>query len=104
MEKIQIRSFFNEKAAKKLNSKRIALSNFIFTLNELNLFYPIELGLGLHIDVRQAIVNYAFSTASIEERYFLLRQTKFPIILFMFIAQLDRASDYGSEGCEFESY
>ena len=22
----------------------------------------------------------------------------------MFIAQLDRASDYGSEGCEFESY
>lgn len=54
-------------------------SSFVLSLGELILFYPIELGLGLHPDVRQVIVNFMFSTSSIEERYFFLRQAKIPV-------------------------
>jgi ribosomal protein L5 len=54
-------------------------SSFVLSLGELILFYPIELGLGLHPDVRQVIVNFMFSANSIEERYFFLRQAKIPV-------------------------
>lgn len=54
-------------------------SSFSLALNELVLFYPIELGLGLHPDVRQVIVHFNFTTSSIEERYFFLRQSKIPV-------------------------
>jgi len=56
-----------------------AHSNFSMTLGELILFYPIELGLGLHPDVRQVLINFKFSSTSIEERYFFLRQAKVPV-------------------------
>jgi len=55
-------------------------SNFNFTLGELILFYPIELGLGLHPDVRQVQVNFTFTSSSVEERYFFLRQAKRPVL------------------------
>jgi hypothetical protein len=54
-------------------------SNFILTLGELILFYPIELGLGLHPDVRQVVINFNFTSVSIEERYFFLRQANIPV-------------------------
>ena len=54
-------------------------SSFILSLSELILFYPIELGLGLHPDVRTVVVNFIFSSASIEERYFFLREAKVPV-------------------------
>jgi len=54
-------------------------STFAMTLGELILFYPIELGLGLHPDVRQVGINFKFSSTSIEERYFFLRQAKVPV-------------------------
>ena len=54
-------------------------STFSLKLSELILFYPIELGLGLHPDVRDVIVNFIFSSVSIEERYFFLRQAKIPV-------------------------
>lgn len=54
-------------------------SSFSLALNELVLFYPIELGLGLHPDVRQVIVHFNFTTSSIEERYFFLRQSKISV-------------------------
>jgi len=60
-------------------SSHKAYSSFVLTLGELILFYPIELGLGLHPDVRQVIINFRFSSSSIEERYFFLRQAKIPV-------------------------
>ena len=79
-------------------------ASFILTLGELVLFHPIELSLGRHPDVKQLVLNFIFSTFSIEERYFLLRYAKIPVFnLNVLVAQLDRASDYGSEGCEFNS-
>ena len=54
-------------------------SSFSLTLGELILFYPIELGLGLHPDVRQVLINFKFNSTSIEERYFFLRQAKVPV-------------------------
>jgi len=54
-------------------------STFSLKLSELILFYPIELGLGLHPDVRDVIVNFIFSSVSVEERYFFLRQAKVPV-------------------------
>jgi hypothetical protein len=65
----------------KFKTKIIRYPNYIRSLDELILFYPIELGLGLHADVRQVIVNFKFSTISIEERYFLLQQVKVPIVI-----------------------
>ena len=72
------------KAAKNSNiSKRgptlSVNSTFSLKLSELILFYPIELGLGLHPDVRDVIVNLIFSSVSVEERYFFLRQAKIPV-------------------------
>ena len=58
---------------------RNVYSNFTLTLGELILFYPIELGLGLHPDVRQVIVNFGFTSSSLEERYFFLRTAKIPV-------------------------
>jgi len=58
---------------------RNVYSNFTLTLGELILFYPIELGLGLHPDVRQVIVNFGFTSSSVEERYFFLRNAKIPV-------------------------
>lgn len=55
-------------------------SSFAFTLGELVLFYPIELGLGLHADVQRVQVNFRFSTPSIEERFFLRRYNKVPVL------------------------
>jgi hypothetical protein len=54
-------------------------STFVITISELVLFYPIEFSLGLHPDVRQIVVNFRFSSSSIEERYFFLRQAKIPL-------------------------
>lgn len=54
-------------------------STFAIALSELILFYPIELGLGMHPDVRNVVVNFIFSSTSIEERYFFLRQAKVPV-------------------------
>ena len=54
-------------------------ANFILTLGELILFYPIELGLGLHPDVRQVVINFNFTSVSVEERYFFLRQANIPV-------------------------
>jgi len=48
-------------------------------LGELFLFYPIEFGLGMHIDVQRVNINFIFESFSIEERYFILRYAKVPI-------------------------
>lgn len=68
---------FMSKLYKKDDKK--ATSTVILTLGELVLFYPIELSLGRHPDVKQVVLNFIFSTFSIEERYFLLRYSKIPI-------------------------
>ena len=55
--------------------------NFMFNLSELVLFYPIELGLGLHTDIQQLQLNRIFNTFSIEERFFILRYYKIPVLI-----------------------
>lgn len=54
--------------------------SFSLSLNEIVLFYPVELGLGLHADVQQVIITYLFSAYSIEEQFFLLRHSKVPVL------------------------
>ena len=54
-------------------------STFIRTRSELVLLHPIEFSLGFNPDIRQIIVNFMFSSFSIEERYFFLRQAKIPL-------------------------
>jgi len=74
-----------------------AYSSFRMTLGELILFYPIELGLGLHPDVRQVVINFKFSSTSIEELYFFLRQSKVPVshLLWRFFIILCACSSIG---------
>ena len=51
-----------------------------FSLGELVLFYPIERGLGLHPDVRRRRLTVSVSSRPGEERYFLLRAAKLPVV------------------------
>ena len=71
----------SNKLAKQQQAKGAINENatFAIALSELILFYPIELGLGIHPDVRNVVVNFMFSSTSIEERYFFLRQAKVPV-------------------------
>lgn len=55
-------------------------NSFGLTLSELVLFYPVEVGLGLHQDVQRVQVRFLFSTLSVEERFFLLRSVQVPVI------------------------
>jgi hypothetical protein len=50
-------------------------------LAELVLFYPIELGLGLHSDVQRVEVYFLFRAVSREEKLFLLTASKLPVRL-----------------------
>ena len=85
MEKFQpMRQFFIKYLKKSyiLNSKLTnSIPNFTLTLGELILFYPIEFGLGLHPDVQNIVVNFIISAYSIEERFFLLRYSKIPVLV-----------------------
>lgn len=84
MEKFQpTRHFFNKYLKKNYfnNIKVIRrVPNFTIILSELILFYPIEFGLGLHPDVQQLVANFIISSFSVEERFFLLRYNKIPVI------------------------
>ena len=63
----------------KVLKKNISI-NTSFSLGELVLFHPIELGLGLHPDVQRIEIKFIFNTYTIEERFFLLRTAYIPII------------------------
>lgn len=52
--------------------------NFALTLGELVLFYPIEVGLGLHPDVQRVHLQFIFSSFTLEEQFFFLRILKIP--------------------------
>ncbi len=54
--------------------------SFALTLGELVLFYPVEVGLGLHPDVKRVRINFIFSAYSFEEQFFLLRHHKVPVL------------------------
>ncbi len=70
------KGFFHNYFKKNLKD---AFNSHNLTLNELALFYPIELGLGRHIDVKQVQCSFHFSQYSVEERFFFLRHNKIPI-------------------------
>jgi len=84
MEKFQpsngyISKFYKKYIKYNIDTANIANPNYILNLGELFLFYPIEFGLGMHIDVQRININFIFESFSIEERYFILRYAKVPI-------------------------
>jgi hypothetical protein len=86
MEKVQPALNYISGYYKKLNQLKYIMrpnSTYNITLNELVLFYPIELGLGLHPDVQKVLISFKFTTYSIEERFFFLRQSKVPVIFLI---------------------
>ena len=88
-EKFQPTRNFLIKMSKKTNFRKVDPS-YSVSLGELVLFYPIELGLGLHPDVQRIEVKFIFSCSSVEEQYFFLRYSKVPIFLYIvFVAQMD---------------
>ncbi len=52
----------------------------LFSFNELPLFPPFEIGLGLHPDVQRVYVSISFSSRIMEERTILLRSAKLPLV------------------------
>lgn len=73
----QFKYFYSKTSFRK---RRIIHPTYALSLGELVLFYPIELGLGLHPDVQRVEFNFVFASFSIEERFFLLRSFKIPIL------------------------
>ncbi len=73
----QIKTYFSKYYLRKINKLQ---ASYAFSLSELVLFYPIELGLGLHPDVQRININFIFNSLSIEERFFLLRSFKIPVL------------------------
>ncbi len=84
-EKFQPTRNFLMKMSKKIRTNPVKVDfAYSISLGELVLFYPIELGLGLHPDVQRVEVKFIFVNPSIEEQYFFLRYYKVPIFLFIF--------------------
>jgi large subunit ribosomal protein L5 len=74
----------NFKMLSLAKSKRLKGSNndantFSFALNELVMFHPIELGLGINTEVRKADFQLSFSTYNRSEQIFLLTNSKIPL-------------------------
>jgi len=69
----------------KLQEIRVSRNNITnsvsMQLAELVLFYPVELGLGMHSDVQRVSVNFLFKNFSVEEKVFLLASNKLPLQL-----------------------
>jgi ribosomal protein L5 len=53
-------------------------NNIYLKLNELVLFYPIELGLGINSEVKKLDINFVTKTFSVEDKIFLLTSNKIP--------------------------
>jgi hypothetical protein len=49
-------------------------------LSELILFYPLELGLSVNVEVRKIEINFIFNTFTKEEKLYLLTANKIPIL------------------------
>jgi large subunit ribosomal protein L5 len=54
--------------------------DFSIKLNELLLFYPIELGLGINTEVKKIEITFLFKKIAHEEKSFLLTSNKIPLI------------------------
>ncbi len=70
--------------SKKITQRYLKKINsfYSFSLMELVRFHCIEFGIGLHPDLQKLNVSFYFNSLPIEERFFLLRSNKIPIILF----------------------
>ena len=64
---------------KKLEKNKTNL--FVFSLIEIFLFYPLELGLGINFEISKLEINFIFNTYLKEEKAFLLLENKFPILI-----------------------
>jgi len=80
MDKFQPTQLFLFNLKKNLYNKHNNESSYALHLTQLILFYPIEYSLGIHPDVQTINIKFIFSTLSIEERFFLLRYYKIPIL------------------------
>ena len=80
-EKFQPTRNFLSKVTKKLTQfPQKVEPTYSLSLGELVLFYPIELGLGLHPDVQRVELKFNFTGLSIEEHFFRLRYFKIPVL------------------------
>lgn len=63
---------------KKLEKNKTNL--FVFSLIEIFLFYPLELGLGINFEISKLEINFIFNTFLKEEKTFLLLENKIPVL------------------------
>lgn len=81
MEKFQpTRNFLGKATKKVMTFPRKYSPTYSLSLGELVLFYPIELGLGLHQDVQRFELKFIFKSLSLEEHFFILRYFKIPVL------------------------
>jgi ribosomal protein L5 len=64
---------------KKNKGSKNDMNTVSFALNELVMFHPIELGLGINTEVRKADFQLSFSTYNKAEQIFLLTNSKIPV-------------------------
>ncbi len=80
---IELYNYFSKKGTTQTSVRYVkqhkVQTNYALTLGELVLFYPIEVGLGLHPDVQRVQVQFIFSSLSVEEQYYFLRISKVPL-------------------------
>lgn len=74
------RNFLTKTSKKVFAFPRKYVPTYSISLGELVLFYPIELGLGLHPDVQRLELKFVFNSLSLEEHFFLLRYFKIPVL------------------------
>jgi len=81
MDKLQPTQLFLFNLKKKwYNNQYSNESSYSLHITQLMLFYPIEYSLGIHPDVQKINIKFVFSTLSIEERFFVLRYYKIPVL------------------------
>ncbi len=75
----------NKVFSKQINRNPIKYSkiqpNYALTLGELILFYPIEVGLGLHPDVQRVQFQCIFASLTVEEQFYFRRFSKIPVLI-----------------------
>lgn len=68
----------NQIRLSNLSTRRTTGENF--SIAELQLFPPFEIGLGLHPDISSVSLSFNFTARTVEERAFILRSIKIPSV------------------------
>ena len=82
-EKLYPFTLFALNVSGQLKKKGKRSASVFFRFGELVLFYPIEVGMGLHPDLSHLHRACDFSSLTVEERFFHLRAFSFPLALYL---------------------